>query len=165
MSIVEILKEVIADRHQPAEERDRASIALKFYVAKEQEPMPTGEINQVVAGMLARVNTSALWKHPDDFVIETVTEKDDGGATQATRQNVVRKKETPAPLPTPAFEPAIPLPILPPSDVEQAAVKESALTFDERFSDTAVSARVAAIVAEAAAMRAAREQTALETTE
>jgi hypothetical protein len=63
------------------------------------------------------------------------------------------------PTPVPAFEPAIPLPVLPPSDVEMQAVKESFLAFDERYSPGAVAARVAAIEKEAAQMRASREQT------
>jgi hypothetical protein len=64
----------------------------------------------------------------------------------------------PAPGPMPQFEPAVPLPVLPPSDVETKAIKESSLTFDERYSPGAVAARVAAIEKEAA-IRRMREQT------
>jgi hypothetical protein len=45
------------------------------------------------------------------------------------------------------------------SDVEKAAVNESSLTFDERYSPGAVAARVAAIEKEAAVIRRMREQT------
>jgi hypothetical protein len=65
----------------------------------------------------------------------------------------------PAPGPMPQFEPAVPLPVLPPSDVETKAIKESSLTFDERYSPGAVAARVAAIEKEAAVIRRMREQT------
>jgi hypothetical protein len=65
----------------------------------------------------------------------------------------------PAPGPMPEFTPAVPLPVLPPSDVETQAIKESSLTFDDRYSPDAVAARVAAIEKEAALTRRMREQT------
>lgn len=82
-----------------------------------------------------------------------------------TRTHVLSKKyhgskrtepSQPAPCPMPQFEPAVPLPVLAPSAEEQKAVRE--MSFDERFSEHAVSARVAAIQEEAAEMRRTREQ-------
>ena len=119
----------------------------------------TGEINPAVARMFATMGAESLWEWPDKFAIETVT-----GQDGVTRQHVVNKRREPGeplplPLPVPTFEPAVPLPVLPPSDVETQAIKESSLTFDERYSPGAVAARVAAIEKEAAQMRASREQT------
>ena len=68
-------------------------------------------------------------------------------------------KPEPTPAPAPEFTPAVPLPVMQVSDVEKAAVKESDLTFDERYSPGAVAARVAAIEKEAAVIRRMREQT------
>jgi len=83
------------------------------------------------------------------------------GEDGITRSRVVNKQQAvegpePAPGPMPTFEPAIPLPVLAPSAEEQKVVRE--MSFDERFSEQAVSARVAAIQAEAAEMRRMREQ-------
>jgi hypothetical protein len=156
-SIVDLLTAVIADVDQPAEERDRAAAVLKFYAAKEQEKLVTGETNPAVAGMFARMGAHSLWEWPDKWVIETVT-----GEDGITRQNVNRRQqqsETPAPTPAPvpAFAPAVPLPVIAPSAEEQKAIRE--LSFDERFSPGAVAARVAAIEKEAAVIRRMREQT------
>lgn len=153
-SIVDLLTAVIADVDQSAEERDRAAGVLKLYAAKEQEKLVTGETNPAVAGMFARMGAHSLWEWPDKWVVETV-KGEDGSA----RQNVVRKKVTtqeplPLPGPVPAFEPAVPLPVLAPSTEEQKAFRE--MSFDERFSEQAVAARVKAIEKEAEAIRRMR---------
>ena len=53
--------------------------------------------------------------------------------------------------------PPVRTPVLAPPTEEQKAVRE--MTFDERWSEQAVAARVTAIEREAAQMRASREQT------
>ena len=119
-SIVDLLSAVIADVDQPAEERDRAANVLKFYAVVEQQPLPNGEINATVAGMFARSGAQCLWEWPDSFAIETVV-----GQDGVSRQHVVNKRQEseplpmPTPGPVPTFEPAVPLPVLPPSDVEK----------------------------------------------
>ena len=110
--------------------------------------------------MFAKGGAYALWQWPDSFAIETVVGKDG-----ITRSHVVNKQQAvegpePAPGPMPEFTPAVPLPVLSPSDVETQAIKESSLTFDERYSPGAVAARVGAIEKEAARIRASRERTA-----
>jgi hypothetical protein len=94
----------------------------------------------------------SLLEHPP----KRVTSKEFGGL----RPNEFYPSATePTPGPAPTFEPAVPLPVMQVSDVEKAAVKESDLTFDERYSPGAVAARVAAIEKEAAVIRRMREQT------
>jgi hypothetical protein len=162
MNIIETLKEVIADKTQPSAERARAASVLKFYSVKEQEPLPGGLTDdRVVAGMLARVAAYTLWEMPERYVIETTTGQD--GITRLSlgrvKEAAIETLETPTPGPMPTFEPAVPLPVLPPSDIEKAAFEESFRSFDDRFSEAAVAARVAAIKREAAQIRASREQT------
>lgn len=106
----------------------------------------------------------ALWKHAEPkygmdttYHLETVRGQD---GVERLEKVMVRKSfavPEPVPGPMPQFEPAVS--VLPPSDVEKQAVKESSLTFDERYSPGAVAARVAAIENEAAQIRASRGQT------
>ena len=142
-SIVDLLTAVIADVDQPAEERDRAAEVLKFYAAKEQERLVTGEINPAVARMFATMGAHSLWEWPDKCAIETVT-----GQDGITRQHVNRRREQDEPLPmrtpVPTFEPAVPLPVMQVSDVELSALALQ----EKRFSPENVSANVAAIIKE-----------------
>jgi hypothetical protein len=102
-----------------------------------------------------------LWDTPEDCMFSTKTWPD--GITRTSvlskRYHGPRSVEEPTPTPVPTFEPAVPLPVMQVSDVEKAAVNESSLTFDERYSPGAVAARVAAIEKEAAVIRRMREQT------
>jgi hypothetical protein len=104
-----------------------------------------------------------LWEIPEDCLLSTRTWPDGITRTHVLSNKFHGSKRTepsePVPGPMPQFEPAVPLPVLPPSDVETQAIKESSLTFDERYSPGAVAARVAAIEIEAAEIRASREQT------
>ena len=157
-SIVDLLTAVIADVDQPAEERDRAAAVLKFYAAKEQERLVTGEINPAVARMFATMGAHSLWEWPDRWVVETVTGED--GITRQQRSQGREQRDITNPTHQrlcPTFEPAVPLPVIAPSAEEQKAIRE--LSFDERFSPGAVAARVAAIEKEAALTRRMREQT------
>jgi hypothetical protein len=174
-NIVEFLTEVLTDQHRSQADRDRASTALKFYSEKiAEEIKPSGsakrdEVGRHVAKVFARMGAEMLWTNPDDCMLQTRTDAD-GIVRKAVMSRTYHdpsykyygnpyRKETPAaaPAPVPEFTPASPLPVLPPSDAEKQAVDN--LSFDERFSPSAVAARVAAIEKEAAQMRASREQT------
>jgi len=164
-NIEEILTEVLASKRSSAD-KDRAAAALKFFTAKVAEGVGRPEVDQHVARVFAKMGAEMLWQTPEDCFIETRAWSDG-----ITRTSVLSKKfhgpkafgtscesTTPTPTPVPEFTPALPLPVMQVSDVEQTAVKESASLWDERFSEQAVAARIAAIEKEAAAMRAAREQ-------
>jgi hypothetical protein len=91
--------------------------------------------------------------------LETVKGQDGVERLEIVSKPAPEPKPDLMPVSAPVFTPAVPLPVMQVSDVEKAAVKEIDLTFDERYSPGAVAARVAVIEKEAAAMRAARDQT------
>ena len=167
--IIEFLTGVIEDRNRSVEDRERASVALKFYAEKiGEEIKPSGsaerdDIERHVAQCVGRMGAKMLWETPDDCMFQTVTEEDG-----IPRRHVLSRKyhdhsyksvAVETPLPVPVFTPAVPLPVLAPSTEEQNAVKEMSLSFDERFSKQAVAARVAAIEKEAEVARRMRERT------
>jgi hypothetical protein len=161
-SLINMLTAFIADSEQSAEDRECAATALKFYadtVAAEGD-QPT-ETNLHVAQMFGKQGAKMLWETPEDCLLSTKTWPDGITRTHvlSKRYHGPRSVEEPTPTSVPTFTPAVPLPVMPVSDVEKAAVKESDLTFDERYSPGAVAARVAAIEKEAAQIRASREQT------
>jgi hypothetical protein len=57
------------------------------------------------------------------------------------------------------FEPTVPFPVIPPADAEKQAIHGLSLEMRQRYSPDAVAARVAAIEAEARALREMRDQT------
>ena len=172
-TVIDLWTAVIADVTQPVSERDRAARCLKLYLAKVEEAEERinrddekygrdysgrAEANHTVAQMLAGATyISSLWESPDDYTIEIIKGKDG-----VERTEVVRVKEVEAPEPTPGphrnsslrfrFQ-SCPFP-----DVEKQAVNETNLTFDERYSEQAIAARVKAIITEAAEARRMREQ-------
>jgi hypothetical protein len=178
-SVVEMLAALVGDINQPAEARERAAEVLKIYAETvsgvADYPRPAGvpqsiiDGDIVVAKMFGQMNADMLWFAPEDCIIRQWPQNTDRQSIHPLR-SVMSKKfhlhtpvETPGPIPTPGpmpeFTPAVPLPVLPPSDVETQAIKESSSTFDDRYSPRAVAARVAAIEKEAAQMRASRERT------
>ena len=58
----------------------------------------------------------------------------------------------------PEFAPAVPLPVLPPTDTEMLARKEAFQSLDERYSDANVAVRLKAVEDAAADLRAMRDQ-------
>jgi hypothetical protein len=182
-SLIEMLTALVADGSRPADERGRAIEVLKFYAETLSSvvdyPWPEGTPQEIidrdiaVAKMHGQLYVGLMWYTPEDCLIQDWPQTD-GRSIHPSRSVMSRTYHDPTyefygvpkhrrgTLPAPAGLPApvltaVPLPVIAPSDVEQAAVKESSLTFDERFSPAAVAARVAKIEREAAAM--ARDQT------
>jgi hypothetical protein len=157
--LIDQLVEIVSGKNASAN-RTLAAEILKFVAQKraENEALPDFGVHAGGHHMMLNVNVMALWEHRDTFRLKTVKGQD--GAERLEMERVIVMDE-PLPTPTsaPTFEPAVPLPVMPVSDVEKAAVNESSLTFDERFSPGAVAARVAAIEKEAAVIRRMREQT------
>jgi hypothetical protein len=147
-NIVETLTAVVADKSQPAAERQRAAVALKFYFAKEQEPVnnlsDTDPRSRAIARMLAECDTGILWRSPKENTIEVVT-----GEDGVIRQRVIKIKraapqddEISVPAPVHSTPVILPSPI-PPSSLEQKAVELS----NSRFTPEKVEAKIAAIQA------------------
>jgi len=159
--MIDKLVEIVSGKNASAN-RTLAAEILKFVAQKraENEALPDFGVHAGGHHMMLNVNVMALWEHRDTFRLKTVKGQDGAERLEMERVIVIVMDEPlPTPKSAPTFEPAVPLPVMQVSDVEKAAVKESDLTFDERYSPGAVAARVAAIEREAAALRASREQT------
>jgi hypothetical protein len=157
--LIDQLVDIVSGKNASAN-RTLAADILRFVAQKraENDALPDFGVHAGGHHMMLNVNVMALWEHRDTFRLKTVKGQD--GAERLEMERVIVMDE-PLPTPTsaPTFKPAVPLPVMPVSDVEKAAVNESSLTFDERFSPGAVAARVAAIEKEAAVTRRMREQT------
>jgi hypothetical protein len=138
---------------------DRKALAIEIlrYVAQRRAETDAktwcdGDVG--LCNMMLNFQVPCLWTYG---LVRLKTINGEDGVERLEIEKVQRDEPLPpAPVPIPT---AIPLPVLPISDVEKEAIKEINLTFDERYSPAAVAARIAAIEREAAAMRAAREQT------
>jgi hypothetical protein len=155
--LIDQLVEIVSGKNASAN-RTLAAEILKFVAQKraENEALPDFGVHAGGHHMMLNVNVMALWEHRDTFRLKTVKGQD--GAERLEMERVIVMDEPlPLPIPVPAFDPAVPLPVIAPSAEEQKAIRE--FSFDERFSPGAVAARVAAIEKEAAVIRRMREQT------
>ncbi len=186
-SLIEMLTVLVADASRPADERERAAEVLTFYsetvsgVADYLRPQGTpqsiidSDIN--VAKMLGQNYVSMMWYTPEDCLFRDWPQTEDHSihpsrsVLSRTYHDPTFQRETLPPTPVASlpqgvpisnFTPAIPLPVLPPTYEEQAAV---ALVHSQFIPDK-VAARIAAIdsvkkplstVAEIEASMAARE--------
>ena len=160
----EMLAAVLAS-DQPGDIKERASVALKFYfdtvnfVTDFPRPADTPQSlidsDIVVAKMFAEMYAESLWNDPDDCLIKDCPQKTyaDGLVRVHPAKCVMSKRfhgpeafrtQTPV-APSPY---AVPLPVIPPSDLELAAIAEQ----EKRFS-TSLTENVAANVAKIAQIR------------
>ncbi len=163
--VIDQLVDIVSGKNASAN-RTLAAEILQYVAQKraENEAKPDFAMHACANHTLLNIHVSALWTmHEDKYGLGTTyhlqTVKGQDGVERMEMVTVRKTQVEPTPGPAPEFTPAVPLPVMQVSDVEKAAVNESSLTFDERYSPGAVAARVAAIEKEAAVTRRMREQT------
>ena len=141
-SLIDELVDIVSGKNASVK-RTLAAEILKYVAQKraENEAKSDYALHQVAYHMILDNDVEALWKHDEPkygcsttFHLETVKGQDGVGKLGIVKVSKSAEVPEPAPVPAPTFEPAVSLPVLPPSDVEKHAVKESSLTFYERYS-------------------------------
>jgi hypothetical protein len=141
-------------------EKEVAARILKWVAQQEKEAADLPEIDRAAAFMLTEMNADSLVRWPDRYQLKMVT-----GLDGVTREAFTIEESKPlAPATAPAvptaqtFEPTVKLPVLEPSETEKQAIAGLRFDLDARFSPKAIAERVAAIEADAARLREARDQ-------
>src|SRR6266481_4926608 len=156
--VKDILTITLNDKSAPVARRERAAKVLAYYNAVANKPVPS-ELDRAGQLMVAESDACALWNSPEKYRIDPVkglviVDVPSAGATpvEPSAKNVTtpppapttssERQPTPTPVPAQTFSPAVPLPVLPVSDVEKQAIAGLRFDLDARFSPKAVAERV-----------------------
>ena len=168
-----LLLNVLKESGAAVEKKKLAADILDWFEHFMAEQVISTPLDGAAFIMLAESNAHALWTWPETFQLKAIKGNDGTEHLQFTvvENPVVRTSSVPKTQsgeqtrPTQAmtssvagFEPAIPLPAIPVSDVEKQAVNSLTIELNARYNPDAVSRRVAKLEAEARELRQMRSQ-------
>ena len=154
----------LSDQSLPQERRDLAALALKHYETMANQAAATtwGQVDNLLE---AELMADAVWR--GTRILKTTT-RPDGSITVIDAPKPVAPPEPVSRVdrlalkpakPEPAgFEPAVALPVIEPSPVEQAAINGLSVHLAQHYSPAAIAERLEKIEQEAAELRRIREQ-------